>query len=208
MYVGGVCAAVHWRGAVAVVHARGAGAVVSPAAQNHDRRLRTEFSGRFTHQRCPRRKPREGRRLIRKRPHAPAPPPAENHESVRPPKKSTAAPPKTTRGSSITSRILRTLLTPAPPPAQNHERVVDCEQDLEDAPRAATLRLRIAPQRERCNTHETRRGFAGDVENSHGISTRAIRHAQSPQTTLKIRTAPQREPFDTHDPRRGLANEL
>ena len=39
---------------------------------------------------------------------------------------------KTTRGSSIANRILRTLHAPAPPPAENRERIVDHEQNSED----------------------------------------------------------------------------
>ena len=39
------------------------------------------------------------------------------------------------QGSSTMNRLLRTLHAPAPPPAQSHERVVDCEQDCDDAPR-------------------------------------------------------------------------
>ena len=49
------------------------------------------------------------------------------------------------------------------------------------------------------------KGFAGEVENAHGATTRALRHARSPQ---RVRTAPQRERFDTHYPRKGSSREL
>ena len=186
------------------------------------------------------------------------------------------------------------LHVPAPRGAKNHERVVDREQNSQDAPRASagarqkqqegsqcTFKIRTAPQRKRFDAHETCRGFDGDASDSHGATTGAIRHARSPQrvrrefskfarrhngsdstrtipgrgfdasfqnshgtTTgairharspqrvrrefskfarrhngsdstrtipaegstrvFKIRTAPQRERFDTHDPRRGF----
>ena len=93
--------------------------------------------------------------------------------------------------------------------------------------------MRTAPQRERFDTHDPRRGFIGLRTNSHGATARALRHARSPQRVRRaqdkfarrhsesastrtisaegssgsgqIRTAPQRERFDTHDLRRGLA---
>ena len=37
-----------------------------------------------------------------------------------------------------------------------------------------------APQRERFDTHNLRRGFAETKTNSHGATARALRHAQSP----------------------------
>ena len=92
---------------------------------------------------------------------------------------------------------------------------------------------RTAPQRERFDTHDPRRGFIGLKTNSHGATARALRHAGSPQRvrqgqdkfarrhsesastrtipaegssgSRQIRTAPQRERFDTHDLRRGFA---
>ena len=100
--------------------------------------------------------------------------------------------PKSTRGSSMANRIVRTLQAPAPRGAKNHERVVDREQSCEDAPRASagarqkqreasqfTFKIRTARQRERFDAHETLRGFAGDA--THGATTGAIRHARSPQ---------------------------
>ena len=72
--------------------------------------------------------------------------------------------------------------------------------------RPATLKIRMAPQRERSNTHEARRGFAGDVENPQGTTTGAFRHARNPQRfspgNCQIRKAPQQERFDTHETRR------
>ena len=93
--------------------------------------------------------------------------------------------------------------------------------------------IRTAPQRERFDTHDLRRGFAKVKTNSHGATARALRHARSPQRvrqgqdkfarrhsesastrtisaegsprSRQIRTAPQRERFDTHDLRRGFA---
>ena len=85
---------------------------------------------------------------------------------------------------------------------------------------------RTAPQRERFDTHDLRRGFIGLKTDAHGATARAIRHARSPQRvhraqdkfarrhsesastrrisaegsprSRQIRTAPQRERFDTH----------
>ena len=100
----------------------------------------------------------------------------------------------------------------------------------EGSPRSR--QIRTAPQRERFDTHDLRRGFAALKTNSHGATARALRHARSPQRvhraqdkfarrhsesastrtisaegsprSRQIRTAPQRERFDTHDPRRGF----
>ena len=41
--------------------------------------------------------------------------------------------------------------------------------------------IRAAPQRERFDTHDLRRGFAELETQSHGATARALRHAQSPQ---------------------------
>ena len=93
--------------------------------------------------------------------------------------------------------------------------------------------IRTAPQRERFDTHDLRRGFAAVKTNSHRTTARAIRHARSPQRVRRgqdkfarrhgesastrtisaegsprsrqMRTGPQRERFDTHDLRRGFA---
>ena len=89
---------------------------------------------------------------------------------------------------------------------------------------------RTAPQRERFDTHDLRRGFIGLKTDAHGATARAIRipsrvhraqdkfarrHSESASTrrisaegsprSRQIRTAPQRERFDTHDLRRGFA---
>ena len=92
--------------------------------------------------------------------------------------------------------------------------------------------IRAAPQRERFDTHDLRRGFAELETHSHGATARALRHAQSPQrvrraqdtfarrhsesastrtisaegspSSRQVRTAPQRERFDTHDLRKGF----
>ena len=100
----------------------------------------------------------------------------------------------------------------------------------EGSPRSR--QIRTAPQRERFDTHDLRRGFAKVKTNSHGATARALRHAGSPQRVRRaqdkfarrhsesastrtisaegsprsrqIRTAPQRERFDTHDLRRGV----
>ena len=89
---------------------------------------------------------------------------------------------------------------------------------------------RTAPQRERFDTHDLRRGFIRLKTDAHGATARAIRHARSPQRvhraqdkfarrhsesastrrisaegsprSRQIRTAPQRERFDTHDLRK------
>ena len=93
-----------------------------------------------------------------------------------------------------------------------------------------------APQRERFDTHDPRRGSESEIQNSHGATKGAMRHARNPQKvqiraskfarrhngsdatctipaegsnpSLKIRTAPQRERRDMHDPRRGLESEF
>ena len=98
---------------------------------------------------------------------------------------------------------------------------------------SGSRQIRTAPQRERFDTHDLRRGFAKLKTNSHGATARALRHARSPQRVRRaqdkfarrhsesdptrtipaegssgsrqIRTAPQRERFDTHDLRRGFA---
>ena len=93
--------------------------------------------------------------------------------------------------------------------------------------------MRTAPQRERFDGQDLRRGFAKVKTNSHGATAKALRHARSPQRVRRdqdrfarrhsegastrtipaegssgsrqIRTAPQRERFDTHDLCRGFA---
>ena len=99
------------------------------------------------------------------------------------------------------------------------------------SPRAR--RIRTAPQRERFDAQDLRRGFAESKTNSHGATARAFRRAGSTQrvhceqdkfarrhsesastrtisaegspSSRHIRTAPQRERFDTHSLRRGFA---
>ena len=101
---------------------------------------------------------------------------------------------------------------------------------------SASVQIRTAPQRERSDTHDPRRGFVGQRANAHGATTRALRHARSPQrvrrrrrkfarrhsesaptraipaegssASVQMRTAPQRERSDMHDPRRGFVGEL
>ena len=98
---------------------------------------------------------------------------------------------------------------------------------------SGSRQIRTAPQRERFDAQDLRRGFAKVKTNSHGATARALRHARSPQRVRRdqdrfarrhsesastrtipaegssgsrqIRTAPQRERFDTHDLRRGFA---
>ena len=76
-----------------------------------------------------------------------------------------------------------------------------------------------APQRERSDTPDPRRGFAGELKDSHGTTARALRHARSPQRVhrraqgfARHHTDPRRgfagERSDTPDPRRGFAGEL
>ena len=93
---------------------------------------------------------------------------------------------------------------------------------------SGSRQMRTAPQRERSDTHDPRRGFIGLKTNSHGATARAgspqrvrqgqdkfaRRHSESASTrtisaegsprSRQIRTAPQRERFDTHGPRRGF----
>ena len=103
---------------------------------------------------------------------------------------------------------------------------------------SGSRQIRTAPQRERFDTHDLRRGFAKVKTNSHGATARALRHARFPQRVRRdqdrfarrhsesastrtipaegssgsrqIRTAPQRERFDTHDrsPQRGAFRKL
>ena len=96
---------------------------------------------------------------------------------------------------------------------------------------SGSRQIRTAPQRERFDTHDLRRGFVALKTNSYGAA-RALRHARSPQRvhraqdkfarrhsesastrtisaegsprSKQIRTTPQRERFDTHDLRRGF----
>ena len=95
---------------------------------------------------------------------------------------------------------------------------------------SGSRQMRTAPQRERSDTHDPRRGFIGLKTNSHGATARALRHAGSPQRvrqgqdkfarrhsesastrtisaegsprSRQIRTAPQRERFDARSPQR------
>ena len=97
---------------------------------------------------------------------------------------------------------------------------------------SGSRQIHTAPQRERFDTHDLRRGFAALKTNSHGATARALRHTRSPQRVRRaqdkfarrhsesastrtipaegssgsrqIRTAPQRERFDMHDLRRGV----
>ena len=46
---------------------------------------------------------------------------------------------------------------------------------------SGSRQIRAAPQRERFDTHDPRRGFIGLKTNSHGATARALRHARSPQ---------------------------
>ena len=90
----------------------------------------------------------------------------------------------------------------------------------------------MAPQRERFDTQDPRKGFTTSKTNSRGATARAFRHAQSPQrvrraqdtfarrhsesvstrtisaegspSSRQVRTAPQRERFDAHDLRQGF----
>ena len=73
---------------------------------------------------------------------------------------------------------------------------------------ASSRQSRTAPQRERLDKHDLRRGLAELKTNSHGATARALRHARSAEgspRSRQIRTAPQRERFDTYDLRRELA---
>ena len=100
----------------------------------------------------------------------------------------------------------------------------------------ASSRMGTAPQRERSDTPDPRRGFAGELKDGHGTTARALRHARSPQrvhrraqgwarhhsesaptrpipaegssASSRMGTAPQRERSDTPDPRRGFIGEL
>ena len=66
---------------------------------------------------------------------------------------------------------------------------------------------RTAPQQERFDTHNLRRGFAEVKPNSNGATARALRHvsAEGSPRSRQIRTAPPRERFDTQNLRRGFA---
>ena len=55
-------------------------------------------------------------------------------------------------------------------------------QTTRQLPKAISrVKHRTAPQRERFDTHDLRRGFAETKTNSHGATARARRHARSPQ---------------------------
>ena len=66
---------------------------------------------------------------------------------------------------------------------------------------------RTAPQRERFDTHDLRRGFAETKKNSHGATARALRHARSPQRVRPGMPKTQKKRdflhLDHADPRRG-----
>ena len=86
------------------------------------------------------------------------------------------------RHSNSTSRI---YAKGSPPAKQNH----------------------TAPQRERSDTHNLRRGFTElktNLRRSESASTRRI-YAQVPPRARQIRTAPQRGRLDAHNLRRGFA---
>ena len=103
---------------------RAFGPPASPPAQNHERvgdyEQNSEDAPRASAANRP--KPRKGRRL--------------KTEFCGRSTRQRRRPPKTTKGSSIMDRILRTLHAPAPPSAQHHARVVDYEKNSEEAPRA------------------------------------------------------------------------
>ena len=61
----------------------------------------------------------------------------------------------------------------------------------------STKQIRTAPQPERFDTHDLRRGFAELKTNSHGAT--ATISAEGSPSSRQIRTAPQPERFDTHD---------
>ena len=115
------------------------------------------------------RNPRDRATITRKMLRTPAPLSAENHKKVVDHEQKSAdasrrRPPKTTRVSSITSRILRKLHAPAPPPrTENHEKVCDCDQNSQEVRRSVKI-------------------------TSRGATTRAIRHARSPQRVRRFPT--------------------
>ena len=76
----------------------------------------------------------------------------------------------------------------------------------------ASSRMGTAPQRERSDTPDPRRAFAGELKDgarhhSESDPTRPIPAEGSPASS-RMGTAPQRERSDTPDPRRGFAGEL
>ena len=71
------------------------------------------------------------------------------------------------------------------------------------------LKMRTAPQRERCGPPKVRRGFASRSQNLRRATARAISLSQSDALATKStprRTAPQRERFDPPKVRRGFAS--
>ena len=130
----------------------------------------------------------------------PAPRPAANREIVIDCEQNSEDAP---RASSIAKRILRTLST-----RQRHQRpkatrgssLSRVRKTMQDAPRASagtrrkqreflpsqsTSKIRTAPQQQRFDAHETRRGFAGRRGDSRGATTRTTRHAGSPQRSRR-----------------------
>ena len=51
-----------------------------------------------------------------------------------------------------------------------------------------SFKIRTAPQRERCDAHDPRRGLESELQNSHGATTGAMRRARSPQR-VRIRAS-------------------
>ena len=98
------------------------------------------------------------------------------------------------------NRILRTRHAPVPRGVENYERVVDREQNSEDAPRASAARGQKPREGRRSRTDfarrstrqrgrppKTARGFAIHVQNSHGATTGAIRRMRNPQRVRRRR---------------------
>ena len=183
-----------------------------PTAENHERVVDYEQH----HEDAPRasvatrRKPRERRHF---------------REFARRTMRQRGYPPKTAIRFEIHVQISHSATTGAIRHTRNPQRVrrtavrFTRRHDRSDSTRTkpagcwqTTLKIRMAPQRERFDTHDPRRGFAIQClkfvrRHNESDSTRTI-PAEGQQTSFKIRTAPQRERYDTHDPRRRSANGL
>ena len=69
---------------------------------------------------------------------------------------------------------------------ESNPRPRDCERRRANHETTSKGRfVSKAPQRERFDTHDLRRGFAETKKNSHGATARALRHAQSPQRVAR-----------------------
>ena len=115
------------------------------------------------------------------------------------------------RRSTITNRMLH---APAPPPAQNHKRVVESEENSQDAPRASAatcpkpregpsitkriLRMLHAPATPPAENHEKVNDYEQDAPRASAATRRKPREGRRLRTDFQGRSTRQR-----HHPREG-----